>query len=247
MSEPSSLSSCGGIRVGNVRLWQADAADAKASVNFLKPRDRRRLSALGRAAFTVLEPFMTGSDALDPARDAVLFVSRLGDLPLTATLLADMRDPDGLSPTAFSTSVHNAIGGLFTILTGFQGHVSAMGAGEAGISAALVEAAALLTEFERVVVCVYDAESPEVFRAEHPENRTFAFAFEVTKAQNDAEALRFAVDQGTPPNTHDLMRPLAALNFLEGRTDRFVEDAEGVRTVWVRGRQIPDTAPEAAR
>lgn len=224
------------VSIGGVRLWRAANPDDKAPAEFLKPRDRRRLSALGRAAFTVLEPFMTGAEALEADKDAVLFVSRFGDLALTAGLLDDMRDPDGLSPTAFSTSVHNAVGGLFTILTGFQGHVSAMGAGEAGVSAALVEAASLLTEFERVVLCVYDAESPEVFRGTHPENRTFAVALEVRRADaGSAEAVRFTVEPGLLPATNDVMRPLEAVPFLTGETDRWVEDAEGVRTVWTRG------------
>lgn len=86
------------VSIGGVRLWRAASPDDKAPAEFLKPRDRRRLSALGRAAFTVLKPFMTGAEVLDADKDAVLFVSRFGDLALTAGLLDDMRDRTASRP-----------------------------------------------------------------------------------------------------------------------------------------------------
>ena len=47
--------------------------------------------------------------------------------------------------------------------------------------------------------------------------------------------MRFTVEPGLLPATNDVMRPLEAVPFLTGETDRWVEDAEGVRTVWTRG------------
>lgn len=223
------------VFLGQTSVWAAETPDEKAPVDFLKPRDRRRLSALGRAALCVLEPFF---ETLNPMRDAVVFASRSGDLPLTEKLLASINDPDGLSPTLFSTSVHNAISGLFSILSGFQGHVTSIGAGSATFSAALTEAAALLTEFERVVVCVYESATPEGFATADGVGKTFAYAFEVRRAAEAAPVLTLEhVEADSAASAEEPARqsaPLAALDFLEGRTNVFEETADGVVRRWIR-------------
>lgn len=226
------------LAVGSVRLWIQPTTDEKAPVDFLKPRDRRRLSPLGRAALCVLEPFFQN---LDAERDAVVFASRAGDLPLTVQLLESIGDPDGLSPTAFSTSVHNAIGGLFTILSGFQGHVTAIGGGAATFSAALSEAASLLTAFERVIVCIYEAAPPQAFMSTLPDARTFAYAFEAHRPRAGERAISpaHAPSAAVEPEPYDASAPLAALDLLEGRTDVFEEAADGVLRRWTASEVRP--------
>lgn len=86
------------------------ASDEKAPVKFISPMIRRRLSPLGRAVVEALHPIY---DQESDQNTPIVFASRWGDIDLTVKLLESLTTEGDVSPTAFSTSVHNAIGGLF--------------------------------------------------------------------------------------------------------------------------------------
>lgn len=87
---------------------------------FLPLMQRRRLSPLGRVVLSTLYPlFEKYSQQGMPA--SVILASRWGDIDLTVKALEEMSTERTLSPTGFSTSVHNAIGGLFFHVHAFQG------------------------------------------------------------------------------------------------------------------------------
>ena len=129
---------------------------------FLPLMQRRRLSPLGRVVLSTLYPlFEKYSQQGMPA--SVVLASRWGDIDLTVKALEEMSTERTLSPTGFSTSVHNAIGGLFSMFTHFKGNITSMAAGENTIGSALTEAKAQLVEYPLVFVSIYEDKTPKVF------------------------------------------------------------------------------------
>ena len=119
---------------------------------------------------------------------SVILASRWGDIDLTVKALEEMSTERTLSPTGFSTSVHNAIGGLFSMFTHFKGNITSMAAGENTIASALTEAKAQLLEYPLVFVSIYEDKTPEVFEkfGEVP------FPFAVTLALSNEENQDYA-------------------------------------------------------
>lgn len=154
---------------------------------FLPFMQRRRLSPLGRVVLSTLYPlFEKYSQQGMPA--SVILASRWGDIDLTVKALEEMSTERTLSPTGFSTSVHNAIGGLFSMFTHFKGNITSMAAGENTIASALTEAKAQLLEYPLVFVSIYEDKTPEVFEkfGEVP------FPFAVTLALSNEENQDYA-------------------------------------------------------
>lgn len=129
---------------------------------FLPLMQRRRLSPLGRVVLSTLYPlFEKYSQQGMPA--SVILASRWGDIQLTVKALEELSSEKTLSPTGFSTSVHNAIGGLFSMFAHFTGNITSMAAGENTIGSALTEAKAQLVEYPLVFVSIYEDKTPKVF------------------------------------------------------------------------------------
>ncbi len=128
------------------------AADAPA-LEFLPALQRRRLSRPARLALQVAHDCMAGERA-----DHIVWSSRHGDSGKTLDILHDLAKDEPLSPTAFSTSVHNAPAGLYSILFSSDIPSSSLSAGTESLSQACWEAAALLGsgQAERVLVVCYD-------------------------------------------------------------------------------------------
>lgn len=118
---------------------------------------RRRVNALGRAAlqsaYWVAPP---------PALDTPLvFASRWGDIERTVSLLDQLASGAGISPTGFSTSVHNAIAALFSIARADSASYSAVAGGHASAEAGVIEALGLLADGARsVTLVVYEDALP---------------------------------------------------------------------------------------
>lgn len=130
---------------------------------FLPLMQRRRLSSLGRVVLSTLYPLFEkyGRQINNPS--SVILASRWGDIQLTVKALEELSSEKTLSPTGFSTSVHNAIGGLFSMFAHFTGNITSMAAGENTIGSALTEAKAQLVEYPLVFVSIYEDKTPEVF------------------------------------------------------------------------------------
>lgn len=80
---------------------------------FLPLMQRRRLSSLGRVVLSTLYPLFDKYGRGNNSPSSVILASRWGDIQLTVKALEELSSEKTLSPTGFSTSVHNAIGGLF--------------------------------------------------------------------------------------------------------------------------------------
>ncbi|MFW0778566.1 MAG: beta-ketoacyl synthase chain length factor [Rickettsiales bacterium] len=120
---------------------------------------RRRLNRLGKRALGVAMPLLAEQGDIP-----CVLSSRHGDLQRTVTLLRDLAEEDtiALSPTHFSLSVHNAIGGLLSIIRKDTANITALSSGQAGLGNAFLEAAMLLaeTEAEQVLCMIYDDPVP---------------------------------------------------------------------------------------
>ncbi|NMR25663.1 beta-ketoacyl synthase chain length factor [Pseudoalteromonas sp. NEC-BIFX-2020_015] len=123
---------------------------------------RRRLSAFAKLT---LHCALTASDTYQHEIPSV-FSSRHGDLHKTSKLIADVASKEALSPTHFGLSVHNAVGGLFSIYTGNKAPLSAVSAGEDSFFMGLVDAVAKLhtRKYKRILYVYSDQAVPEHYQ-----------------------------------------------------------------------------------
>ena len=82
-----------------------------SAIEHIPAMQRRRLSRLAKLALN------SAMQTLDTHKvDYIVWVSQYGDEAKTLNILADVLREQTPSPTQFSTSVHNAISGLYSIL-----------------------------------------------------------------------------------------------------------------------------------
>ncbi|MGI1679090.1 MAG: beta-ketoacyl synthase chain length factor [Cellvibrionaceae bacterium] len=138
------------------QVGEETAPDVKAIPAML----RRRLSPLGKMALSVAWPLVGDSQSLPS-----VFCSRHGELERTVGMLKSLAEGESLSPTHFSLSVHNAIGGVYSIARKDPSAITALAIGDEGFSQALVEAALILEEgqHQEVLCVIYDAPIPEIY------------------------------------------------------------------------------------
>ncbi len=160
-------------------------------VSNIPPMLRRRLSSLGKMAASVSLPLLAASSSSTTSTPCV-FSSRHGELTRTVGLLNSLAQPEALSPTHFSLSVHNAIGGIMAITRKDSSSITAL-AGDLG--AAFLEAAAILIEqdCEQILCVIYDEPVPAIYSHKnlgpsHPYAIAFLLANEsMTTEKNDAD------------------------------------------------------------
>lgn len=152
------------------RAWLRDPqplpADAPASPPLpeVPAMARRRIDPLGRAALQVAYWAQQDVDAAALPAMPLVFASRWGELARSIGMLQEVARGEALSPTAFSHSVHNAIGAQYSILRGITANVSAVAAGEVSAAAGWAEAQALLaTGAPAVLLTVFDAPLPQLY------------------------------------------------------------------------------------
>lgn len=113
----------------------------------------------------------------------VYFSSRHGDLHKTSKLISDVASKDALSPTHFGLSVHNAVGGLFSIFTGNKAPLSAVSAGEDSFFMGLVDAVAKLHHhgYQRILYVYSDQAVPAIYQdyvQQQPDNAAIGLLIE---------------------------------------------------------------------
>lgn len=179
---------------------------------------RRRLSPLGKIALAAAWPVLPEKDPLPS-----LFCSRHGELERTVSMLRALAKGEALSPTHFSLSVHNAIGGVYSIARADRSAISALAVGEEGLSQALLETRLILAEqgAQEALCVVYDAPLPEVYSnfGREPE-WPYACAFVVGLPESSREGLtldlrlRAANDCPQLPSNPPEPQALSFLRFL---------------------------------
>lgn len=121
---------------------------------------RRRLPPLARMAFRA------ALDVDDKRENMhLVFASRHGDAGITPVILDDIAKDQPVSPAKFSTSVHNALAGMYSIHTNNTAPHTLISAGDASFIHGLLEAQAILHEDcnRSVLLVYYDVPLPKFF------------------------------------------------------------------------------------
>ncbi len=136
---------------------------------FVPAMQRRRLSPFAKIAL------YTAENAVSQCEDQIeiIFSSRHGDLHKTSELLTALADEQDISPTAFSTSVHNAVPGLYSILKNNKQAINALSSGKDSFFYALVDAYARLKSgrCEKLLIVHTDRVLPELYQQYQDEHQ----------------------------------------------------------------------------
>ena len=147
-----------------------------SAIEHIPAMQRRRLSRLAKLAMNSAMQTLATQHA-----DYIVWVSQYGDEAKTLNILADVLSEQTPSPTQFSTSVHNAISGLYSILCQDATPATSLaGSWNDG----LIEAYAWLKtrpEARQVLLVYYDEALPDIY-IEHQPFSAFAMAAMISLA-----------------------------------------------------------------
>lgn len=210
------------LEVSHWATWPDDLADLPAAgdgrdaalpaLAAMPAMMRRRVEPLGRMALHAAYASQ-GEDAPVP----VVFASRYGDVPRSIALLRQLVEGQTPSPTAFSLSVHNAIGALWSIAGSLTAPYTAIAAGDETVEAAFTEALGLLTDgAPSVMVVCYDEPLPAPYDvyAGHPD---VAHAWACRLRLSDGPGISLQArraDPDTPPLVAERSADRRVLGFL---------------------------------
>ena len=147
-----------------------------SAIEHIPAMQRRRLSRLAKLALNSAIQTLDTHDV-----DYIVWVSQYGDEAKTLNILEDVLSEQTPSPTQFSTSVHNAISGLYSILCRDATPATSLaGSWNDG----LIEAYAWLKtmpEAGQVLLVYYDEALPDIY-IEHQPFAAFAMAAMISLA-----------------------------------------------------------------
>jgi hypothetical protein len=147
-----------------------------SAIEHIPAMQRRRLSRLAKLALNSAMQTLATHNV-----DYIVWVSQYGDEAKTLNILEDVLSEQTPSPTQFSTSVHNAISGLYSILCQDATPATSLaGSWNDG----LIEAYAWLKtrpEARQVLLVYYDEALPDIY-IEHQPFAAFAMAAMISLA-----------------------------------------------------------------
>lgn len=202
---------------------------------------RRRIEPLGRAALQVA--FQAQADLSPEAVAAMplVFASRWGELARSVAMLQELARQQPLSPTAFSHSVHNAIGAIYSIQRGVRANVSAVAAGACSAEAGWMEALGLIADgAPQVLLTVFDAPLPEPYAAsplDAPLTRLRAYALRLGRAPEGTGILLDSV-AAEAPRSELLPADLCLLRWLLGEGSELRQSEGGTHWRWRRKHAV---------
>ncbi|MFY8328032.1 beta-ketoacyl synthase chain length factor [Pseudoalteromonas sp. ZZD1] len=187
---------------------------------------RRRLSPFAKLT---LHCALAASEPYEQTVPSV-FSSRHGDLHKTSKLIADVANKDVLSPTHFGLSVHNAVGGLFSIFTGNKQPLSAVSAGEDSFFMGLVDAVSKLHayNYDRILYVYSDLAVPEHYQAyvqQRADNLAIGLLIEKSTAQNEFN-LEFEGNEKAKASELTQLQGLDFLRFYFSTTQQVTVDSK---------------------
>lgn len=121
--------------------------DEKPDLSFIPMLIRRKLSQLSKIAFSTIYNCYENEDV------NLIFASRYGEFEKLGVLMNQYKNENEVSPLSFSSSVHNATIGNFSLINNIKSKYNAISAGENTISNGFLEA---LTEQEKTLFCYAD-------------------------------------------------------------------------------------------
>lgn len=157
-------------------LYHSDGNDVHSSMQQIPALQRRRLSRLAKMA---LHSANMARSAYAGELDYIVWSSKRGDENTTLNLLFDVCQGQSPSPMQFSTSVHNAIAGLYSILyADTTTSISISSRTHCGWADALCEAYGYLRSQQKntALVVYYDERLPELYQSTAAADQDFAVA-----------------------------------------------------------------------
>ena len=145
------------------RLVMSRADEVFPALEKIPAMQRRRLSPIAKLALNAAIQALSEQHA-----DYIVWVSQYGDETKTLNILKDVLEGQTPSPTQFSTSVHNAVSGLYSILCKDATPATSLAA---SWNDALIEAYAWLKstpDSRQVLVVYYDEALPELYTEHQP-------------------------------------------------------------------------------
>lgn len=141
------------------------------ALDFLPAMQRRRLSPLSRMVFSVAWPILARYPQCP-----VVFCSCNGEINRSFQLLIELAQGNGVSPTSFGLSVHNAIAGQLAIHHGNYAEQSAIAAHANGLEHAMLEAWLMLQDGASQVLVLYANDPLEARYEVNIERAPFPYA-----------------------------------------------------------------------
>lgn len=158
--------------------WAQGGLDAaalppfKPDVAFLPAMQRRRLSLTARLLFQAAHGVLGETEPC-----AAVAVSHDGEINRSFALWLDWLRGNGVSPTSFGLSVHNATVGQWSMLRGDMSENTALSAACGGLEAAVAEAAGMLADgMRRVLVVAADEPLADGYTVAPVQRAPFAYA-----------------------------------------------------------------------
>jgi hypothetical protein len=172
----------------NSVLLQGDAIPKLLPVPAMQ---RRRMSRLSKMALEVA--YQCSADVTELR---TVFASRHGEIHRTTKILHELFTGEGVSPTAFSLSVHNAASGLYSIARNAPSPSSAVAAGKNTFIAGLFEALGFLAQGEKRVLFIFaDEPLPDAYQCFADEIQSpYAFALWLESGDGEGIAHRMTTD-----------------------------------------------------
>lgn len=219
--------------------WQAWAKDSLSigsgtppALHAMPAMQRRRVGFLGRMALEV------AYECLGDRSDVpTLFCSAHGEVSRSVDLLHDLALNEPLSPASFSSSVHNAAAGMFSIARGDKANNIALSARQTTIEHGVIEACGLIADGEKaVLLVVYDCPLPSVYDSfRHSDEQPFAWAWLIEPPQRDVISLAWSARTGAEPTQEDsLPGGLQILRFYLRKDGGLERMCGRQRWQWVR-------------
>ena len=166
-------------------------------VSFIPMLLRRKLNKFGRAGLYTL--YNAYENSTNPN---LVFASCYGDIERVEKLIAQREEDGEVSPAGFSSSVHNATVGLFSLLEKIKTAYNSISAGDKTLSAGFLES-------------IISGESLFCYTESLGGVKSISV---LTTPQKDGKFLLCENSENLPPQ--DGFEDLKT--FLEGKTDRFV-------------------------
>ncbi|VAW58509.1 hypothetical protein MNBD_GAMMA08-2533 [hydrothermal vent metagenome] len=139
--------------------WNGDISQINSQgtpeVKFLPAMFRRRLSRLSKLALSSAFNCIEQGESV-----STVFASSHGELSTCVKLLENLASDSELSPTKFSTSVHNTASGMYSIANKDRSPSTSIAAGIDTLEMAFIEAASQLATHKQSKVMLVLAEEP---------------------------------------------------------------------------------------
>lgn len=192
----------------------SEVGDAELNIKQVPAMLRRRFKLLGKVASLAILDVQQEEDSLPS-----VFASRHGDTELTLSLLKTIAKEEPLSPTGFSLAVHNAVGGLLSIVRKDKSPMTAIASSNGLVVNALFELKAQLQQYERVLCVIYDVPLPKFYQAYAP-SLPFPLAIAFIARRGDTEVkLTMRPEKSHALSEGDSVDMLDFVKLLQGNRD----------------------------